>query len=37
MRAKGNDGKSWDALQGRMKTILGEFGKEFAPETSAAA
>jgi len=37
MRAKGNDGKSWDALQGRMKAVLGEFGKEFSPEAGTAA
>jgi F-type H+-transporting ATPase subunit alpha len=36
MRTKGNDGKSWDALQTRMKAALGEFGKEFAPDAQAA-
>jgi F-type H+/Na+-transporting ATPase subunit alpha len=37
LRAKGNDSKSWDALQARMKTALGEFAKEFAPDAAAAA
>jgi F-type H+/Na+-transporting ATPase subunit alpha len=36
MKTKGNDGKAWDALQARMKTVLGEFGKEFSPEAAAA-
>jgi F-type H+-transporting ATPase subunit alpha len=36
LRTKGNDGKAWDGLQARMKTVLGEFGKEFSPEAHAA-
>jgi F-type H+/Na+-transporting ATPase subunit alpha len=35
MQTKGNDGKSWDALQTRMKAALTEFGKEFSPEAAA--
>ena len=35
MQTKGNDGKSWDALQTRMKAALTEFAKEFSPEASA--
>jgi F-type H+/Na+-transporting ATPase subunit alpha len=34
--SKGNDGKAWDGLQTRMKAVLGEFGKQFAPEVQAA-
>jgi len=37
MGSKGNDSKSWDGLVGRMKGLLSEFGKEFAPDASAAA
>ncbi len=33
---KGNDGKAWDGLQGRMRNVLTEFGKEFSPEVQAA-
>jgi F-type H+-transporting ATPase subunit alpha len=36
MKAKGNDGKAWDALQGQMKSALSAFGKEFSPEAQAA-
>jgi F-type H+-transporting ATPase subunit alpha len=36
MKAKGNDGKAWDALQGQMKAALSAFGKEFSPEAQAA-
>jgi F-type H+-transporting ATPase subunit alpha len=36
LRTKGNDGKAWDGLVGAMKSVLGEFGKEFAPEAKAA-
>ncbi len=36
LKAKGNDGKAWDALQTRMKAALTEFGKEFSPEAPAA-
>jgi F-type H+/Na+-transporting ATPase subunit alpha len=36
LRTKGTDGKQWDPLQARMKTVLGEFGKEFAPDAQAA-
>jgi len=32
LRTKGNDSKSWDGLVTRMKSVLGEFGKEFAPD-----
>jgi len=32
MRSKGTDGKAWDGLVTRMKGVLGEFGKQFAPE-----
>ena len=32
MQTKGNDSKSWDALQTRMKAALTEFAKEFSPE-----
>ena len=35
LKAKGNDGKSWDALQTRMKAALTEFAKEFSAEASA--
>ena len=37
MQTKGNDGKAWDDLHGRMKAALGEFGKEFAPERAGGA
>ena len=36
MQTKGNDSKSWDALQTRMKAALTAFAKEFSPEASAA-
>ncbi|HVV50052.1 MAG TPA: F0F1 ATP synthase subunit alpha, partial [Polyangia bacterium] len=36
LKAKGNDGKAWDALQTRMKAALTEFGREFSPEAPAA-
>ena len=35
LRTKGTDGKAWDGLVGRMKTVLGEFGKEFAPDVTS--
>jgi F-type H+/Na+-transporting ATPase subunit alpha len=37
MRTKGNDGKAWDGLVTRMKALLTEFGKEFAPDAQVAA
>jgi F-type H+-transporting ATPase subunit alpha len=37
LRTKGNDGKAWDGLAARMKALLAEFGKEFAPDAPAAA
>jgi F-type H+-transporting ATPase subunit alpha len=37
LNTKGNDGKAWDGLVGRMKAVLTEFGKEFAPDATAAA
>jgi F-type H+-transporting ATPase subunit alpha len=36
IRTKGTDSKAWDALAARMKAVLGELGKQFAPETKAA-
>jgi F-type H+-transporting ATPase subunit alpha len=36
LATKGNDGKAWDGLVGRMKAVLTEFGKEFAPDAQAA-
>jgi F-type H+-transporting ATPase subunit alpha len=36
MRTKGNNSKSWDALQTQMKATLTEFGKQFSPEAPAA-
>jgi len=36
LKTKGNDSKSWDALQTRMKATLTEFGKQFSPEAPAA-
>jgi F-type H+-transporting ATPase subunit alpha len=36
LKSKGNDGKAWDGLQARMKTVLTAFGKEFSPEAQAA-
>jgi F-type H+/Na+-transporting ATPase subunit alpha len=32
MRSKGNSGKEWDGLVGQMRKVLGEFGKQFAPD-----
>jgi F-type H+/Na+-transporting ATPase subunit alpha len=32
---KGTDKKAWNDLTARMKTVLGEFGKEFAPDAAA--
>ena len=32
LRTKGTDGKAWDGLVTSMKSVLGEFGKTFAPE-----
>jgi len=36
LRTKGTDGKQWDGLVAQMKTVLGAFGKEFAPDASNA-
>ena len=33
---KGTDKKAWNDLTTRMKSVLGEFGKEFAPDVRAA-
>jgi len=35
LKSKGNNGKAWDELVGSMKKVLGEFGKEFAPDAKA--
>jgi F-type H+-transporting ATPase subunit alpha len=35
LRTKGTDSKAWDGLVTSMKAVLGEFGKEFAPDTKA--
>jgi len=32
MRTKGNDGKQFDALQAKMRSVVSEFAKEFAPD-----
>jgi len=32
---KGTDKKAWNDLTGRMKSVLSEFGKEFAPDAAA--
>src|SRR5262245_9130705 len=32
---KGTDKKAWNDLTARMKSVLGEFGKEFAPDAAA--
>src|SRR5262249_16202002 len=37
LKEKGNNGKAWDALVATMKQALGQFGKEFSPDASAAA
>jgi len=34
---KGTDKKAWNDLTGRMKTVLTEFGREFAPDAQAVA
>src|SRR5690242_17800666 len=36
LRTKGNDGKAWDALTASMKSVLGEFAKEFSADAKAA-
>jgi F-type H+-transporting ATPase subunit alpha len=33
---KGTDKKAWNDLTGKMKSVLSEFGKEFAPDVAAA-
>jgi F-type H+-transporting ATPase subunit alpha len=33
--AKGTDGKAWDGLVTQIKTVLGAFAKEFAPDGAA--
>jgi F-type H+-transporting ATPase subunit alpha len=35
LRTKGTDSKAWDGLVTKMKAVLGEFGKEFAPDVTA--
>ena len=35
MRSKGNSGKEYDALAARMKSVLQEFGREFAVDAKA--
>ena len=35
LKTKGTDGKQWDGLVTSMKAVLGEFGKEFAPDVKA--
>jgi F-type H+-transporting ATPase subunit alpha len=37
LNTKGNDSKAWDGLMSRMKAVLTEFGREFAPDAAAAA
>jgi len=32
---KGTDKKAWNDLTAKMKSVLGEFGKEFAPDAAA--
>jgi F-type H+-transporting ATPase subunit alpha len=32
LKTKGNSGKEWDGLVATMKKVLGDFGKEFAPD-----
>ena len=34
---KGTDKKAWNDLTAAMKAVLGEFGREFAPDTQAVA
>jgi F-type H+-transporting ATPase subunit alpha len=34
LKTKGTDGKAWDGLVTQMKAVLGEFGKEFAPDVT---
>jgi len=38
IRTKGNDKSkdAWNSLTTRMKSVLGEFGKEFAPDVQGA-
>jgi F-type H+-transporting ATPase subunit alpha len=36
IRTRGTDSKAWDDLAGRMRTVLGEFGKAFAPDAAGA-
>jgi F-type H+-transporting ATPase subunit alpha len=35
LRAKGNSGKAWDELVVLIKKVLGEFAKQFAPDSKA--
>ena len=35
LKTKGTDGKQWDGLVTSMKSVLGTFGKEFAPDVKA--
>ena len=34
---KGTDKKAWNDLTARMKSVLTEFGREFAPDAQAVA
>src|SRR4051794_5155763 len=36
IRTKGTDKKAWNDLSANMKSVLGEFGKAFAPDAQAA-
>jgi F-type H+-transporting ATPase subunit alpha len=36
LQQKGNNSKEWDGLVARMKSVLSDFGKEFAPDAQAA-
>jgi F-type H+-transporting ATPase subunit alpha len=35
LRSKGTDGKAWDGLVAKMRAVLAEFGKQFAPDVTA--
>jgi F-type H+-transporting ATPase subunit alpha len=37
LREQGNNGKAWDGLVATMKAALSAFGKEFSPDSQAAA
>ncbi|HEY0705276.1 MAG TPA: hypothetical protein VGG33_00675 [Polyangia bacterium] len=36
LQSKGNKGKEWDNLVVQIKAVLGEFGKQFAPDVKAS-